>query len=547
MTSFMPEGAPGQGSPAPAAPTFVPTASSAPGVPAQVPAQPPVAPQQPAPQFQAPPSYVPSPTQAAGSPQAAGVPQAAGAPQTAGAPVVQRQPFIPQATQGQPPVRPTAPAQPASFNPAPAQPAPTQPTQQQPAQPARPAAPPATGQQPTAAEAPASNAGRHFATPARARVGMNNEVRQDDFDLSAALRAMLAAKASDLHLTVGAAPTIRVDGGLAPLDGFHKLEPEELQRVIYSILTQKQREDFEQTLELDLAYSLAGEARFRVNVYMQRESIGAAFRVIPYEILPLEQLGIPQIVGTFAGLPRGLVLVTGPTGSGKSTTLASIIDMANRSRADHIMTVEDPIEFLHSHKKSVVNQREVGTDTQSFANALKHVLRQDPDIILVGEMRDLETISVALTAAETGHLVFGTLHTQDAAQTIDRVIDVFPAHQQDQIRVQLATALQGVVCQTLCKRADGPGRAVATEVMVATSAIRNLIREGKTHQIYSSMQAGSKQGMHTMDQHLANLVKAGKITYDTGLEKCHHTEEFNRLSGRSGGQAQGATAAGQAF
>jgi twitching motility protein PilT len=311
------------------------------------------------------------------------------------------------------------------------------------------------------------------------------------------------------------------------------MSPPILQRMLYAMLTQKQRENFEEHLELDLAYAVPGKARFRVNIYRQRDSLGAAFRLIPYEIKPLEELGIPPVIGNFAMMPRGFVLVTGPTGSGKSTTLASLVDLANRQRHEHIMTVEDPIEFLHQHKSCLINQREVGEDTWSFQSALKHVLRQDPDIILVGEMRDLETISVALTAAETGHLVFATLHTQDAAQTIDRVIDVFPAHQQQQIRVQLAGALQGVVCQTLCKTADGKGRVVATEVLVATSAIRNLIREGKTHQIYSSLQAGAKHGMHTMDQHLAELVKSGRITYDTGLEKCHHVEDFNRLAGRA--------------
>jgi twitching motility protein PilT len=309
------------------------------------------------------------------------------------------------------------------------------------------------------------------------------------------------------------------------------MTPPILQRMFYAMLTQKQREKFEENLELDLAYAVPGKARFRVNIYRQRDSLGAAFRLIPYEIKPLEELGIPPVIGNFAMMPRGFVLVTGPTGSGKSTTLASLVDLANRQRHEHIMTVEDPIEFLHQHKSCLINQREVGEDTWSFQNALKHVLRQDPDIILVGEMRDLETISVALTAAETGHLVFATLHTQDAAQTIDRVIDVFPAHQQ-QIRVQLAGALQGVVCQTLCKTADGKGRVVATEVLVATSAIRNLIREGKTHQIYSSLQAGAKHGMHTMDQHLADLVKSGKVSYEVGLEKCHHVEDFNRLTGR---------------
>ena len=231
-------------------------------------------------------------------------------------------------------------------------------------------------------------------------------------------------------------------------------------------------------------------------------------------------------------LPRGFVLVTGPTGSGKSTTLAALIDLANRNRRDHILTVEDPIEFLHGHQGCIVNQREVGEDTHSFTDALKHALRQDPDIIMVGELRDLETISVALTAAETGHLVFATLHTQDAAQTIDRVIDVFPPHQQQQVRVQLAGALQGVVCQTLAKTKDGEGRVAATEVLMATPAIRNMIREGKTHQIYSAMQAGAQYGMHTMDQHLADLVNNGHISYSTGMEKCHHIDDFNRLTGR---------------
>jgi twitching motility protein PilT len=232
------------------------------------------------------------------------------------------------------------------------------------------------------------------------------------------------------------------------------------------------------------------------------------------------------------------VLVTGPTGSGKSTTLASLVDLANRNRRDHIMTVEDPIEFLHQHQSCLVNQREVGEDTHSFQNALKHVLRQDPDIILVGEMRDLETISVALTAAETGHLVFATLHTQDAAQTIDRIIDVFPPHQQQQVRVQLAGALQGIVCQTLCKTADGRGRVAASEVLVATPAIRNLIREGKTHQIYSALQAGAKHGMQTMDQNLAEMVVSGRISYDVGLEKCHHAEDFTHMCGPMRGRPQ---------
>jgi twitching motility protein PilT len=361
---------------------------------------------------------------------------------------------------------------------------------------------------------------------------------EEDSDLEAGLLTdllieVLERGCSDLHITAGARPTVRLHGSLIQLEDRPIMTPPTIQRMLYAVLTQRQREKFEENLELDFAYAVPGKARFRVNVYRQRDALGAAFRLIPYEIKALEELGLPTSIANLASLPRGFVLVTGPTGSGKSTTLASLIDLANRQRKDHIMTVEDPIEFLHRHKSCLVNQREVGEDTWSFQNALKHVLRQDPDIILVGEMRDLETISVALTAAETGHLVFATLHTQDAAQTIDRVIDVFPPHQQQQVRVQLAGALQGIVCQTLAKSYDGTGRVVATEVLVATPAIRNLIREGKTHQIYSSLQAGSRHGMHTMDQHLAELVKSGRITYETGLEKCHHVEDFNRLCGRA--------------
>jgi twitching motility protein PilT len=267
-------------------------------------------------------------------------------------------------------------------------------------------------------------------------------------------------------------------------------------------------------------------------VFQQRDSIGAVMRLIPFDIKSVEDLGLPSTVKDFTSLRRGMVLVTGVTGSGKSTTLAALVDKINSERPEHIMTVEDPIEFLHRHKKSIINQREVGTDTHGFGEALKHVLRQDPDVILVGEMRDLETISTALTAAETGHLVFGTLHTQDAPQSVDRIIDVFPPHQQEQIRVMLAGALSGIVSQQLVPTTDGKGRAVAVEVLVATPAVRNLIREGKTHQIYTSMQAGGKYGMQVMDQHLAELVKKGKVTYDMGVERCHHREEFQRLAGK---------------
>jgi len=433
----------------------------------------------------------------------------------------------------------------ASYGQAPSQqspagaPAPTVPSPHAPVPPAPPGAgaappPPLPQSRPAGPQPPSADRG--------VRPSMGTSMQSGDLQLDDVLTRMVDAGASDLHLTSSAPPMVRLAGALQPLEGFAPVDGESLRRTIYSILTQRQRESFEADLELDFAYALRGKARFRVNLYQQRDSIGGAFRVIPYEIKPLEELGVPPVVSSFANLPRGLVLVTGPTGSGKSTTLAAIVDLANRTRPDHIMTVEDPIEFLHRHKMSIVNQREVGEDTHSFAAALKHVLRQDPDIILVGEMRDLETISVALTAAETGHLVFATLHTQDAAQTIDRVIDVFPAHQQQQIRTQLAASIQGVVCQTLCKRADGPGRAVATEVMVATPAIRNLIREGKSHQIYSAMQAGAQQGMHTMDQHLADLVKTGRISYEVGLEKCHHVEDFNRLTGRFSGGGGGGSA-----
>ncbi len=366
-----------------------------------------------------------------------------------------------------------------------------------------------------------------------ARRSTGEDSAQDSVSLTDLLVHVLESGASDLHVTAGAPPTVRLNGSLHAVDGYPRMTPPVIQRLLYAIVTQKQREKFEEHLELDFSYTVPGRARFRVNMYRQRDSLGAAFRLIPFEIKPLEDLGIPAVVSSFAAMPRGFVLVTGPTGSGKSTTLASLVDLANRTRDDHIMTVEDPIEFLHSHRRCMVNQREVGEDTHSFQNALKHVLRQDPDIILVGEMRDLETISVALTAAETGHLVFATLHTSDAAQTIDRIIDVFPAHQQQQIRVQLASALQGVVCQSLAKTADGRGRVAAVEVLVATAAVRNLIREGKTHQIYSAMQAGAKFGMQTMDQSLAGLAKQGRISYDDGLQLCHHVEDYNRLSGRA--------------
>ena len=336
---------------------------------------------------------------------------------------------------------------------------------------------------------------------------------------------------SDLHLTVGVHPSVRIHGDIKPMTEFPVMTASEIRRMIYAILTQKQRERFEEEKELDTSHSVPSMGRFRVNVFLQRDSMGCVMRVIPFEVVPFDKLGLPDSVLQFAQMPRGLVLVTGPTGSGKSTTLASLIDVINASRSHHIMTVEDPIEFLHHHKAALINQREVGEDTQSFAKALKHVLRQDPDVILVGEMRDLETISTALTAAETGHLVFATLHTQDAPQSVDRIIDVFPSHQQQQVRVQLASSLQGVVTQQLVPLPAGRGRTVAAEVLVATPAVRNLIREGKTHQIYSAMQAGGKFGMQTMDMSLAALVKSGKVSMEMALEKCANEEDMRRLVG----------------
>jgi twitching motility protein PilT len=364
---------------------------------------------------------------------------------------------------------------------------------------------------------------------------MNRDGEVPSVPVQELLGHVLALDASDLHVTVGAKPTVRVHGDLKPLEQYDILEPDQVRRMVYAILTQRQRERLEQDLELDLSYSLPGKGRFRVNVYFQRDALGAAFRFIPFVIRTVEELGLPPQAGDFARLPRGLVLVTGPTGSGKSTTLAALIDVVNSEREVHIMTVEDPIEYLHRHKRAIVNQREVGADTHSFASALKHVLRQDPDVILVGEMRDLETISTAITAAETGHLVFATLHTQDAPQTIDRIIDAFPPHQQQQIRVQLSTTLQGVVTQQLLQTWDGRGRVVAAEVMVTTPAIRNLIREAKVHQIYSAMQSGARYGMRTMDQALSYLVVNGKISMELAKQRCHDPQELERMATGVGG------------
>src|ERR1700689_5495658 len=320
-----------------------------------------------------------------------------------------------------------------------------------------------------------------------------------DIDFADLLMEVVHRKASDLHLSSGAHPTVRVRGKLPPLEDYPVLSGTDTREIVYSILTGDQRQRLETNWQLDFAYSIPGHARFRVNTYYQRGAIGAAFRLIPFGMTSIDELGLPATVHDFTRKPRGFVLVTGPTGSGKSTSLAAMIDEINATREEHIMTIEDPIEFLHGHKNCIVNQRELGSDAQSYGDALKAALRQDPDVILVGEMRDLETISTALTAAETGHLVFATLHTQDTAQTIDRVIDVFPSHQQGQVRVQLSVCLQGFVTQQLIPTADGSGRAVACAALGPTPADRNLIREGKTHQIYSVLQTGSALGMQTMD------------------------------------------------
>jgi len=351
-----------------------------------------------------------------------------------------------------------------------------------------------------------------------------------DFDFADILIEVMERGASDLHMTAGSPPMVRERGQLHALD-YPQLNPTDVREIVYSILTNDQRQRLETDWQIDLAYSIPGRARFRVNAYFQRASLGAAFRLIPQDIPQLETLGLPPTIKEFTKKPRGFVLVTGPTGSGKSTTLAAMLDLINQERAEHIMTVEDPIEFMHRHKRCIVNQREVGADAQSFALALKAALRQDPDVILVGEMRDLETISTALTAAETGHLVFATLHTQDAAQTIDRIVDVFPPTQQHQVRVQLSVALQGIVTQQLLPTADGMSRVAATEVLVPTAAVRNLIREGKTHQIYSALQTGATHGMQTMDASLVDLVRRNKITREFAESRSSAPEELRRLMG----------------
>jgi twitching motility protein PilT len=343
------------------------------------------------------------------------------------------------------------------------------------------------------------------------------------------LKAMIEKGASDMHITTGSPPLLRIDGQIVPLK-LPPLGPVETKQLCYSILTEEQKIQFEKTSELDLSFGVKSLSRFRANVFMQRGAVGGAFRTIPFKILTFEELGLPAMVAELAQKPSGLVLVTGPTGSGKSTTLAAMIDKINSEQRCHIITIEDPIEYLHPHKLSIVNQREVGTDTEGFKTALKYVLRQDPDVVLVGEMRDLETIEAALTISETGHLVFATLHTNSAISTINRVIDAFPPHQQDQIRAKLSFVLQGVISQQLLPRLGQPGRAMALEVMLPNAAIRNLIREGKIHQIYTQMQMGQdKYGMQTLNQALFSLYKNKMISLEEAQGRSVEPDEFRMM------------------
>jgi twitching motility protein PilT len=354
------------------------------------------------------------------------------------------------------------------------------------------------------------------------------------FSIDDLLEHMVALGASDLHVTSGSEPVIRLNGHLKRVEEFPRLTPDDTQRLLYRILSTEQQKHLEVNRQIDVSHSIPGLARFRVNVYFQRESLGAAFRMIPTDLKTLEDLGLPSQLHELASKPRGLVLVTGPTGSGKSTTLAAVIDEINRTRSDHIMTIEDPIEFLHRHKTCIVNQREIGPDATSFAEALRGALRQDPDVILLGEMRDLETIATALTAAETGHLVFATLHTQDAPSTVDRLIDVFPAAQQEQVRVQIASTIQGIVTQTLLPTIDGRGRIAACEILFPDDAVRNLIRQGKVEQIYSVMQTGTNKGMQTLEQAFADLIARGLITQEVALSRSSRPDQLLGLLQRTG-------------
>jgi twitching motility protein PilT len=359
---------------------------------------------------------------------------------------------------------------------------------------------------------------------------------QPQVSLSELLHKLAEVGGSDLHVTTGTPPLVRVHGEIRPLEGYRTLTSADTKQLAYSVLTDAQKHRFEENLELDFSFGVKGLSRFRANIFNQRGAVGAVFRAIPYEILSFQELGLPPIIQELCKKPRGMVLVTGPTGSGKSTTLAAIIDKINRERREHILTIEDPIEFLHNHKNCIVNQREVNADTHGFAQALRTALRQDPDVVLVGEMRDLETIESALRIAETGHLTFATLHTNSAVSTINRIIDVFPPVQQAQVRAQLSLTLEAIVCQALLPRSDGRGRVVAMEILIPNSAIRNLIREDKVHQIYSMMQTGQDlHGMQTFNQSLATLYHRRQISMDTAMQRSSNVNELRDLIERGSG------------
>jgi twitching motility protein PilT len=373
---------------------------------------------------------------------------------------------------------------------------------------------------------------------------MENANPPQQLSLSELLHKLSDLAGSDLHITTGTPPLVRVHGEIRPLDGYRPLTSSETKQLAYSVLTDAQKHRFEENLELDFSFGVKGLSRFRANIFNQRGAVGAVFRAIPYEIKSFEELGLPQVVKDLCAKPRGLVLVTGPTGSGKSTTLAAVIDKINKERHEHILTIEDPIEFLHNHKNCIVNQREVNADTRGFANALRTALRQDPDVVLVGEMRDLETIESALRIAETGHLTFATLHTNSAVSTINRIIDVFPPIQQAQVRAQLSLTLEGILCQTLLPKADGRGRALAMEILIPNAAIRNLIREDKVHQIYSMMQTGQDvHGMQTFNQSLATLFHKRMISRETAMQRTSNANELRDLIERGQGINNGNSAA----